>query len=114
MPKHDVLIKSGNSTLNNSTNLIKSYNNVNISILETENYFVITDSFVWDLNSSTINLTNPLDINFGNTMITSSSGIYNINSSLLKIDNNIFKRSVYNSDGIEQYQIEIISDMRSS
>ena len=106
----DVLVKSRNSLLNNSTNLIRVFNNVNISLLNTEDYFVNTDSFIWDLNSSNINLDSPLLINLGNTKINSSHGSYNIDSGLLKINNNIFKRSIFNTDGIEEYQITIVSD----
>ena len=109
----DVKIKSGNSFLNNSTNLIRVYNNVNISLVENENYFLSTDSFIWDLKSDNIKLNNSLDINFDDTRITSLSGSYNINSNLLSINDNIFKRSVYNSDGEKQYKIKILSDIAS-
>ena len=111
--EQDVIIKSGNSTLSNSTNLIKVFNNVNISLQDNKNYYLNTDNFSWNLNSSIINLSSPLNINFGNTTIISSDGIYNINSNLLKINNNIFKRSVFNSEGKEKYQIEISSDIAS-
>ncbi len=109
----DVRVKSGNSSLNNSTNLIRVYNNVNISLVENANYFISTDSFIWDLKSENIKLNNSLDINFDDTKITSLSGSYNINSNLLIINDNIFKRSVYNSDGEKQYKIKILSDMAS-
>tara|TARA_Y100001968_G_scaffold211774_1_gene194905 strand:- start:208 stop:867 length:660 start_codon:yes stop_codon:yes gene_type:complete len=107
----DILVKSSNSTLNNSTNLIRVFNDVNISILSKNNYFLNTDSFIWDLKSSIIDLNSPLDINFGQTKIISSSGSYNINSSILRINNNIFKRSIFNTEGKEQYQIAISSDI---
>ena len=109
----DVQVKSGNSTLNNSSNLIKVFNKVKISLLENKNYFLTTDSFIWDLNSSNINLNMPLNINFDNTRISSLSGSYNINSSTLIINNNIFNSSIFNTDGKEQYQIETISDIAS-
>ena len=107
----DVIVKSGKSTLNNSSNLIRVFNKVNISLLENQNYFLTTDSFIWDLNSSNINLNSPLNINFDNTRITSLSGSYNINSSILKINNNILNRSIFNTEGNQQYQIETISDI---
>ena len=109
----DVQVKSGNSTLNNSSNLIKVFNNVKISLLDNKNYFLTTDSFIWDLNSSNINLNMPLNINFDNTRISSLSGSYNINSSTLIINKNIFNSTIFNTDGKEQYQIETISDIAS-
>ena len=109
----DFQVKSGNSSLNNSSNLIRVYNNVNISLVENENYFISTDSFNWDLKSENIKLNNSLDINFDDTRITSLSGSYNINSNLLTINDNIFKRSVFNSYGEKQYKIKILSDMAS-
>tara|TARA_B100000945_G_scaffold92189_1_gene71979 strand:+ start:195 stop:854 length:660 start_codon:yes stop_codon:yes gene_type:complete len=109
----DVQVKSGNSTLNNSSNLIRVFNKVNISLLENQNYFVTTDSFIWDLNSSNINLNRPLNINFDNTRISSLSGSYNINTSILILNKNIFNRNIFNTEGKEQYQIETISDIAS-
>ena len=107
----DIEVKSNNSILNNSSNLIRVFNNVNISLVTNENYYVTTESFIWDLNSSHINLNSPLYINLDNTNIRSSSGSYNINSSLLKINNNIFKRKILSSEGKEKYQIEVSSDI---
>ena len=109
----DVKVKSGNSSLNNATNLIRVYNNVNISLVENDNYFISTDSFNWDLKSENIKLNNSLDINFDDTRITSLGGSYNINSNLLIINDNIYKRSVFNSDGEKKYKIKILSDIAS-
>ena len=107
---NDINIKSGKSSLINSSKLIKAFNNVIISILDTENYYIKTDSLNWDLNASNIDLDTSLLINFDNTRISSTSGSYDIKSGILKINNNIFNRSIFNSDGIEQYKIQIISD----
>ena len=109
--EEDIEVKSNNSILNNSSNFIKVFNNVNISLVTNENYYITTESFIWDLNSSHINLNSPLYINLDNTNIRSSSGSYNINSSLLKINNNIFKRKIISSEGKEKYQIEVSSDI---
>ena len=106
-----VLVKSGNSVLNNSTNLIRVFNNVDISLLDTNNYFIRTDSFNWDLNTSKINLNSPLDVNLDNTIIKSSNGSYNIKSSILNINNNIFTRTIFNDLTKDKYQIEIKSDI---
>ena len=106
----DIIINSGNSILNNSDNIIKVYNNVFISLLDHKETFIKTKAFDWDLNTSLIKLNNPLDIKFENTIIKSSNGTYNIESRLLKINNNIFNRMVYNSIGDSKYNIEIISD----
>ncbi len=107
----DILIKSGNSTLNNLTNEINVFNNVNISLIESKNYFVNTESFIWDLNKSNINFDKALDIKLDNTSITSLWGSYNINLSELIIINNYINRSVFNNEGKEKYQIEIKSDV---
>ena len=107
----DIIIKSGNANLNNIDNIIKVFNNVNISLVDSKNYFVNTESFIWDLSKSSINLDKPLDIELGNTNITSSSGSYNIKLGELKIMNNYFNRSIFNNDGKEKYQIEIKSDV---
>ena len=107
----DIIIKSGNANLNNIDNIIKVFNNVNISLVDSKNYFVNTESFIWDLSKSSINLDKPLDIDLDNTNITSSSGSYNIKLGELKIMNNYFNRSIYNNDGKEKYQIEIKSDV---
>ena len=107
----DIKIKSGKATLNNLDNIIRVYNNVNISLVDSKNYFVNTESFIWDLSKSRINLDKPLDIDLDNTNITSSSGSYNIKLGELKIMNNYFNRSIFNNDGKEKYQIEITSDV---
>ena len=107
----DIIIKSGNANLNNIDNIIKVFNNVNISLVDSKNYFVNTESFIWDLSKSSINLDKPLDIELDNTNITSSSGSYNIKLGELKIMNNYFYRSIFNNDGKEKYQIEIKSDV---
>tara|TARA_Y100001968_G_scaffold250803_1_gene235905 strand:+ start:534 stop:1193 length:660 start_codon:yes stop_codon:yes gene_type:complete len=106
----DIEVKSGNSMLNNSTNFINVFDSVHISIMDTNNHFIETNSLNWNLNNSIIDLISPLDINFENTKITSSNGTYDINSSLLTINNNIFNRSIFNLEGDEKYYIEIISD----
>ena len=107
----EIQVQSGNSTLNNLTNTIKVFNNVNISFLDNENYFISTNSFNWDLNTSIIDIKNPLNINFNNTDIIASNGFVNIESGLLKIDNSIFNRTVYNSQDKAKYQILINSDV---
>ncbi len=107
----EIQVQSGNSTLNNLTNTIKVFKNVNISFLDNMNYLISTNSFNWDLNTSIIDIKNPLTINFNNTEIIASNGLFNIESSILKIDNSIFNRTVYNSEGIEKYQIRINSDI---
>ena len=107
----DVRIKSGYSNLNNSKNIISVYKDVHINILENNNSYIKTNSFNWDLNTSNINLNSPLSIYFNNTTIFSSNGFYDINLSVLKTYNNIFNTTIYNSNGKEKYQIEIISDI---
>ena len=106
----DFNVKSGNSILNNLSNNIRVFNNVNISFLKNLNYIISTNSLNWDLNTSVIDINNPLDINFENTMINASRGLYNIKTSLLKIDNSKFNRIIKNSEGIEEYEVEILSD----
>ena len=106
----DIIINSGNSILNNSDNIINVYNNVFISLLDYRETFIKTKAFDWNLNTSLINLNNPLDIKYENTIIKSSNGTYDIDSRFLKINNNIFNRVVYNSIGEAKYNIEIISD----
>jgi len=106
----DFKVKSGNSTLDNLSNNIRVFNNVNISFLKNSNYIISTNSLNWDLNTSVIDINNPLDINFENTMINGSRGLYNIKTSLLKIDNSKFTRIIKNSEGIEEYEVEILSD----
>ena len=108
--KGNVEITSGNSLLNNTNNLIKVYNNVNISLLDKNKSFIKTESFNWFLNSSEIDLNSPLDINFENTNIYSSYGIYNIDLRQLKLNKIIFNRNILNSEGKPMYNINIISD----
>ena len=106
----DFKVKSGNSTLNNLTNSIRVFNSVNISFLDNQDYYINTNSFDWDLNTSIIDINDPLNINFDNTRINATNGFFNIDASLLKIDNSEFNRSIYNSNGEEEYQVKIISD----
>ena len=106
----DFLIRSGNSSLNNLLNYIRVFNNVNISFLDRPDYSIFTNSFKWDLNNSVININNSLNINFDNTSITATNGLFNIDSSLLIIDNTVFKRSIYNPNANDQYNVEIKSD----
>ncbi len=108
--KVEIKVSSGNSTLNNLSNTIRVFNNANISFLNNEDYFIRTNSFNWDLNTYIIDIENPLNINFNNTNIIASNGFFNIDLNLLKIYNSRFNRSVFNSDGKEQYQIKINSD----
>ena len=103
-------VKSGQSTLNNSTNLIKAYQSVIISFITKNNSYIKTNSLEWDLSTSNINLNSPIDINFKDTSILSSNGIYDIESSELKINNNIFKRCILNKEGKRKFQIQVISD----
>ena len=106
----DFKVKSGNSTLNNLKNSIRVFNSVNISFLDNQDYYINTDSFDWDLNTSIIDINYPVNINFYNTRINATNGLYDIDSSILKIDNSQFNRYIYNSDGVEEYQIKIKSD----
>ncbi len=107
----NIKINSGKSSLNNYKNIISVYNNVNISMIKDKNSFIKTNSFYWDLNKSYINLNKPLIINFKSSKIISSDAIYNIDTGLLKINNNIFNRIVYNNEGDPIYQIKIKSDI---
>ena len=59
----DFYIKSGNSTFNNLSNSIKVFNNVNISFLNRNDYYITTNSIDWNLNTSVIDINNPLKIN---------------------------------------------------
>ena len=106
----DFKVKSGNSTLNNLTNSIRVFNSVNISFLDKQDYYINTNSFDWDLNTSIIDINEPLNINFDNTRINATNGFFNIDSGLLKIDNSEFNRPIYNPKGEEEYQVKIISD----
>ncbi len=106
----DVHIKSGTSILNSFKNSIQGYNNVYISLLDGSNSFIKTKSLNWNLNTANIIFNNPILINISNTSIHSTDGIYNTESNLIKINNNVFKRNIYNSEGEDKYTIEIISD----
>ena len=107
---NDFKVISGKSTLDNLTNSIRVFNSVNISFFNTHNYFITTNSFNWDLNTSLIDINNPVLINFDNTMISATSGLYYIDSNQLKIENSEFNRSIYNSEGEEEYHVKIKSD----
>ena len=106
----DFKVKSGNSILDNLSNNIRVFNNVNISFLKNLNYIISTNSLNWDLNTSVIDINNPLNIYFENTFINASRGLYNIKTSLLKIDKSKFNRIIKNSEGIGEYEVEILSD----
>ena len=106
----DFKVKSGNSTLNNLSNSIRVFNNVNLSFLDNQDYYITTNSFHWDLNNSIIDMNNPLKINFDDTEINATNGLYYIGSGLLEIDNSEFKRYIYNSEGEGEYQLKINSD----
>tara|TARA_B100000965_G_C19246446_1_gene606710 strand:- start:25 stop:600 length:576 start_codon:yes stop_codon:yes gene_type:complete len=107
----DFQVKSGNATLSNLSNFIRVFNNVNISFVNKEDYYITTNSFDWDLNTSIIDINNPLNINLKDSNITATNGLYNIDLSLLKIDNIEFNRNIYNSEGKEEFQVEIKSDI---
>ena len=102
---------ASNLSLNNSKNLIRAYNNVSIHLINNSNSFIRTNSLDWDLNSSNINIDSHLDFNFENTSIYSANGSYNIDLSQLKLNNNIFKRSIMNNNGEAMYNIVIKSDI---
>ena len=106
----DFKVKSGNSILDNLSNNIRVFNDVNISFLKNLNYIISTNSLNWDLNTSVIDINNPLNIYFENTFINASRGLYNIKTSLLKIDKSKFNRIIKNSEGIGEYEVEILSD----
>ena len=108
---NEIEVKSGNSTLNNFENIIKVYNNVSVSILGERDSLIKTNRIFWDLNTSIIELKSSLDIDFENTTIYSSDGLYNIELGRLKLNNNIFNRVIYNNDGYPIYKINIISDL---
>tara|TARA_Y100001968_G_scaffold215720_1_gene198442 strand:+ start:495 stop:1154 length:660 start_codon:yes stop_codon:yes gene_type:complete len=108
--KPEVTITAGTSFLNNSKNYISFYNNVYISLLDSNNTYIKTNSFGWDVDSSIIQLENTMDINFKNTNIISSNGIYNIDSGILNLDNIKFNRSIIGPNGYSHYQIKITSD----
>ena len=106
----DFKVNSGNSTLNNLSNSIRVFNSVKISFLDNKDFYINTNSLDWDLNTSIINIDDLVNINFNNTRIIATNGFYNIDASLLKIDNSEFNRYIYNSKGEEEYHIKIISD----
>ena len=110
---NDIKISSGKSSLNNYKNVIRVFDNVKISLINKKDSFLITDSFYWDLSKSNIELNNPLLINFENTTISSSDGLYNIDSGQLNVNNNIFNRNILNKEGAQTYQINIIADITS-
>ena len=103
-------VKSGNSTFNNLSNVIRVFNNVNISFIDNEDHYIKTNSFNWDLNSSLLELNNPVNLDFYNSNIIATNGFYFIDSGLLEIDNTEFNRYIYNSEGKESYKIDIKSD----
>ena len=107
----DLQINSGRSTLNNSQNILRIFNNVNVTLKNNQNSFIKTETLDWDLGRSLISLTTPLEVNLLNTKILSESGQYIIDKNQLIINNNLFKRSIFNTNGIRKYQIEIISDI---
>ena len=106
----DFNVKSGNSKLNNLTNSIRVYNSVNISFINNQDYYISTNEFDWDLENSIIDINNPININFDNTKINATNGLYNIDLSLLKIDNSEFNSYIYSSEGEKEYQVNIKSD----
>ena len=57
----DFKVKSGNSTLDNLSNNIRVFNNVNISFLKNSNYIISTNSLNWDLNTSVIDINNRIN-----------------------------------------------------
>ena len=107
----NLYINSGRSTLNSSQNVIRVFKNVNITLENNQNSFIKTDSFDWDLSRSLMSLNSPLEVNFKNTKILSDRGKYYIYKNQLKLNNNIFKRNIFNIKGVKQYQIEVISDV---
>ena len=104
-------IKSGNSTLNNLSNIIRVFNNVRISFLDKKDYYITTNSFDWDLNTSYIDINNPLKIYLLDSYIIGDKGTYKIDSSQFMIFNTELRRNIYNSDSSEEYQVEIKSDL---
>ena len=106
-----IKVIAGNSSLNNSENLIRVYNNVYISKIDKNNSFIKTNSFYWDLNKSNVNLNSPLEVIFENTIINSTNGFYNIGIGELKIFNNIFNRNIFNEKGENIYNITIEAEL---
>ncbi len=107
---NDIRVDSGNSILNNLNNYIKVFNNVDISFLGNVNYFINTDSFNWNLNTSIIDIDNPLNIYINDTKIVATNGFYNIDKSLLNIYNSELVRTVFNAEGKQDYKVKIISE----
>ena len=107
----DFQVKSGYSTLYNLSNLIKVYNNVTISFMDNKDYYISTNSFDWDLNNSIIDINSPLTMNLDNTQIKATNGFYYIDSKVFKIDNSVFNRNFYTSDGKKKYHVQIKSDL---
>ena len=107
----DFKIESGNSSINNLSNSIQVFNDVNISFINKPDYYITTDSFIWDLNTYVIDINDPLKLNIKDTNIIASSGFYNIESSILKINNAKFNRKIYNSNDKQEYHVEIKSDV---
>ena len=106
----DFIVKSDNSSFSNLNNSIRVFNNVNISFPNKHDYYITTNSFEWDLNTSVIDINDEVNINFDTTIINASNGFYNIGTGLLNIENSQFNRNVYDSTGEEEYQVKIISD----
>ncbi len=107
----DFKVKSGYSTINNMSNLINVFNNVTISFIDNKDYYITTNSFTWDLNTSIIDINSPLNMNLDNTKILATNGLYNLDLSKFKIANSVFNRNFFNSDGKKTYQVEIKSDL---
>ncbi|WP_269616976.1 LPS export ABC transporter periplasmic protein LptC [Prochlorococcus marinus] len=107
----DFKVKSGYSTINNMSNIINVFNNVTISFIDNKDYYITTNSFNWDLNTSIIDIDSPLNMNLDNTKILATNGLYNLDLNRFKIDNSIFNRTFYNSEGKITYQVEIKSDL---
>ncbi len=106
-------VKSANSTLSNSSSSIRVFNDVYITFLHDEDYFIRTNSIDWNLITSIIDINNPLKINFDNSNIIAENGFYNIGSGILEINNTQFYRNLKNSKDEYEYQIEIKSDVVS-
>ena len=104
-------IKSGKSTLNNTEKIIRVFDEVNISFFDTKDYYINTNSFEWDLNSSIIVLDSLLNVYFDNTKIISSNGTYDISSNMLILYNNKFTSSIISNNVDQKYNIEIRSDI---
>ena len=108
----ELIVKSGNSTLTNSNNLISVFNDVSISLVDSrKKHYIKTNSFNWYINSPNINFNSPIDFNYDNTTLFSLNGTYNIDSSQLKLHNNIFNSSILSEKGNSEYKIEIKSDI---